>query len=78
MNVKSKDELNWRKQFGDRLKRLIHISGKSQRQVANELGIDEAKLSKYITGTHTPNAYRIQQLADVIGCDVNQLYDKTF
>lgn len=77
-NKRSDEEIIWAKQFGDRLKRLIHISGKTQRQVADELGINEAIISKYITGTYMPKAYRIEELAKILNCDINQLYDKNF
>ena len=71
-------ESEWRKQFGDRLKRLIHISGKTQGQVARELGVTEAMLSWYITGKHMPDAYKLELIASILGCDINRLYDNTF
>ena len=68
----------WAKQFGDRLKRLIHKSGKTQKQVAYEIGMDESVLSHYITGKHIPNVYVAELLANALDCDVNRLFDNSF
>lgn len=71
-------ELEWSKQFGDRLKRLIHKKGMTQGQFAQKLGITEATLSRYIKGVHRPDAYMIEEIASALGCDINLLYDKNF
>lgn len=71
-------ELEWSKQFGDRIKRLIHIKGMTQGQFARKLGITEATLSRYIKGVHRPDAYMIEAIANALDCDVNRLYDKNF
>lgn len=68
----------WCKEFGDRLKRLIHNKGMTQGQFARKLGVTEATLSRYIKGIHIPNALQVEQIANILGCDVNRLYDKTF
>ena len=68
----------WRKQFGDRLKRLIHIKGMTQGQVARELGVTEATLSGYINGTHAPNLYISERIAEILDIDMNRLTDKNF
>ena len=72
------EDLEWLEQFGDRLKRLIHKYGKTQKQVACELGIDESVLSKYITGKHAPNVYIVSLLAKSLDCEVKQLFDESF
>jgi transcriptional regulator with XRE-family HTH domain len=69
------DELIWRKKFGDKIKRLIHIRNMTQGQLAYELGISEVVLSRYITGTCMPDAYRIQQIARALDYDFNSLFD---
>lgn len=76
MNRKlSDEEIAWRKKFGDKLKRLIHIRSMTQKQVAFELGLDPSMLSRYIRGVHSPSAYTIEQLAKILKCDINYLYD---
>ena len=78
MRDERNEEVRWRKQFGDRLKRLIHIKGMTQGQFATALGIDQSILSKYITGTYIPSGYRMLQIAKVLDCDISRLYDETF
>jgi transcriptional regulator with XRE-family HTH domain len=69
------DEQAWRRKFGDKIKRLIHIRNMTQGQVAEELGISEVTLSRYITGTCMPDPYRLQQIAYMLDYDMNCLFD---
>lgn len=78
MRIERDEEVLWRKQFGDRLKRLIHIKGMTQKEFAIEVGVDPAMLSKYISGVVMPSAYKVQQFAKILGCDINVLYDEAF
>lgn len=79
MNNKRSDiELAWRKQFGDRLKRLIRINGMTQGEFAAVLDIQEASLSRYITGVSSPSPYRVKQMADALGCDIALFFDDNF
>lgn len=79
MNDKrSVSEIAWRKQFGDRLKRLIHIKGMTQSQFARELGVTEATLSRYITGIYEPSVSKAERIAEILDCDISLLFDKTF
>ena len=68
-------EVVWRKKFGDKIKRLIHIRGMTQGQLAYKLGISDVTLSRYITGTCMPDPYRLQQIANILDCDINCLFD---
>lgn len=77
-NKRSDAELAWRKQFGDRLKRLIHIKGMTQGEFARKLGVTEATLSRYITGTHEPGVSKAEQMAKILDCDISRLFDTTF
>lgn len=72
------EELKWKLKFGDRLQRLIHLKGLTQGVFAKDLGVTEATLSGYITGAHIPNALKVQQMANLLDCDVNRLYDESF
>ena len=74
-NICSNEEIAWRKKFGDKLRRLMHIRGLTQKQVAIELGVDPTIVSRYVRGLHSPTAYKISQLAKILDCDVNRLYD---
>ena len=69
------DEKTWRKKFGDKIRRMIHIRNMTQGQLAYELGISEVVLSRYITGERIPSSYLVAKIASVLECDVNCLYD---
>jgi DNA-binding XRE family transcriptional regulator len=75
---RSDSDIAWRKQFGDRLKRLIHINGMTQGEFARKLGVTEATLSRYITGTHEPSMSKAERIAEILDCDIGLLFDKTF
>ena len=78
MNGVNDEDRIWLKQFGDRLKRLIHIEGMTQAELAKKIGIDPSRLSKYVTGTHAPDAYMLHRIANALDCDVKTLFDETF
>ena len=69
------EELVWRKKFGNKLKRLIHKKDMTQGEFAEELGVIDTTISKYITGERMPSPYRIQQIVNVLDCNINDLFD---
>lgn len=75
MNRISEKEKIWRKKFGDKLKRLIHLKGMTQKEFAEELGIIDTTVSKYIRGDRCPDIYRILKIANILDCDPNCLFD---
>lgn len=72
------DKDAWSKEFGINLQRMLHRKGITQGYLAKELGITEPMLSRYICGSCVPNAYRISQMAEVIGCDASDLIKTKF
>lgn len=74
-NLHIDDEYIWRKKFGDKLRRLIHIRNTTQAKLAYELDIEPSVLSRYITGEQAPGSYRVAQIACVLDCDLNWLFD---
>ena len=74
-NIRNDDERIWYKKFGDKIKRMIHIRNMTQAQLASELGISEVVLSRYITGARIPSSYLVYQIARILNCDVNCLFD---
>lgn len=74
-DVISIEERKWRKKFGDKLKRLIHIRNMTQGQFAAELGISEVALSRYITGTYAPSPYKLSYMAEILDVSVDCLLD---
>ncbi|WP_344681410.1 MULTISPECIES: TetR family transcriptional regulator C-terminal domain-containing protein [Actinomycetes] len=57
----------------DRMRRAIRASGRSQRQVAAEMGIDETKLSKSLSGQRRFTDDELVALARVTGVAVSAL-----
>lgn len=47
---------------------------KTQRQVAREIGIDEAYLSKVVRGQIEPSVIKAIKIARSLGCSVEDLY----
>lgn len=73
MNERQYTELLWAKEFGVNLQRVLHRKGVTQGYLAKELNTSDAVISRYITGTVVPSAYRACQIAEVLGCDVSEL-----
>ena len=57
------------------LKWFIGRSGKTQREVADAVGITEVSLSRYVNGIRVPKAPLIVKIADAIHCDVEDILD---
>lgn len=55
------------------LKRAIFESGRSQRDLANEVGIHETSLSRIVNGFHADDATR-QRIADALGRKTGELW----
>jgi hypothetical protein len=55
------------------LKRAIFESGRTQRAVAAEVGIDEAHLSRLCNGLHCAEPTRLK-IAAVLGRDVDEVF----
>lgn len=55
------------------LKRAIFDSGRTQKDVATELGIDEGHFSRIVNGLHAPDATR-QAIADALDVEVSELW----
>lgn len=55
------------------LKRAIFESQRVQRDIAAEIGIDEAHLSRIVNGLHCNDATRLR-IAAALGRDVSELF----
>lgn len=75
---KDEREKEWGADFGNNLQQVIKSRKITQQQLANKLGITNAMLSRYIHGLAVPSAYKACQIADIIGCDVNELIKMTY
>ena len=60
-------------EFNERLANLLSESGMSQRELAKEINIDEAALSKYISGVRKPRMDVLVNIARVLSVSVEYL-----
>ena len=60
-------------EFNERLSNLLNESGISQRELAKEINIDEAALSKYVSGVRKPRMDILVNIARVLSVSVEYL-----
>lgn len=60
-------------EFNERLANLLSESGMSQRELAKEINIDEAALSKYVSGVRKPRMDILVNIARVLSVSVEYL-----
>lgn len=59
-------------EISDRIKQAIERSGKTQRQIAEEVGITEVSMSRYIKGKRIPRAQKFIDIAKA--CNVSEMW----
>ena len=58
--------------------KMIPFTGMSKSEIAAKLGITNAMLSRYISGASIPSADRSHQLARLLGCSTDELFDDNY
>lgn len=59
------------------LKLRVYTTGMRQNRLAKLVGIDEAYLSRIINGVRVPGKQMQEQIAQVLGCDAEWLFEQT-
>lgn len=59
------------------LKLRVYTTGMRQNRLAKMVGIDEAYLSRIINGVRVPGKQMQEQIAQVLGCDAEWLFQQT-
>ena len=59
------------------LKLRVYTTGMRQNRLARLVGIDEAYLSRIINGVRVPGKQMQEQIAQVLGCDADWLFEQT-
>lgn len=72
------DEEAERKAFGSNLQKMIPFSGLSKGELAEEAGITNAMLSRYIRGNSMPSVLVARRIAKALGCRVDELFDDIY
>lgn len=57
-----------------KIRELINESGMTKRFVANKLEVNENTLGNWMDGRSMPKLDQAVKLADILNCDVNDLY----
>jgi transcriptional regulator with XRE-family HTH domain len=64
-------------EFGPWLARQLKITGKTQAELAKELGLTRAAVSAWIAGRSTPRPTVMTEIANALGTDVGTLHTRT-
>lgn len=62
-----------RKEIGRNIRKFITYRGMRQQDVADQSGITQAMLSRYINGTSMPGLDKVYKLAGVLECEISDL-----
>ena len=71
--INNPEEDVWRREFGRRLNEKIYRSGMTQQEVAQQTGISQQIISRYVSGKATPSAYNMRRLAVALNCSITEL-----
>ena len=63
----------WLSEFSDNLRDLIQEEGITQKQLAEESGIDQSDLSRYINGLQMPSVKAVVNLAYALDRNIDEL-----
>ena len=59
--------------LSNRIRQAVEKSGKTQRQIADAIGITEVSMSRYVCGERIPKATIMPKLAEACGVSVEWL-----
>ena len=59
----------------DRVRRAINLDGRTQKEIAKVIGMDETALSKSLNGTREFSSYELASIASITGVTVYQLLE---
>lgn len=68
-------EVEWTDIFANNLRDILKDRKMSQKELANEIWISEATISRYINKQRMPSIKHILEISYVLNVDVNELID---
>ena len=68
-------EIQFMKRIGENLQCLLDDAWMSQRELAEDTGISESTISRYIRGEVMPTAKNLANIVYSIGCEWDELID---
>lgn len=48
----------------------------SQKELADKVGVDRTSIAKWESGAAIPAALKLPKIAEVLGCSIDELFDK--
>lgn len=61
----------------NKIKHNRELVGLTQNDLAVKLGVDRSTVAKWETGEAFPRADKLPQLAEILGCKIDDLFDKS-
>jgi len=63
------------KDDGERIAKLREAVGKTQEQLAADMGVEQPTVSRWENGVASPSWWKARQLAQIFGCPLDALAD---
>lgn len=60
-----------------KLNELFEEKGIRKKHVAKQIGVDATTISNWVSGKSYPKLNQAVQLADILNCDITDLYERT-
>ena len=76
--IAKEEDLDWIIMFRNNLKHILKTKHISLKEVSRKIGIPATKLSCYINGPTRLSDDLVQQIANAVGCTVDELLDETY
>lgn len=68
-------EAEWIDIFGDNLREMLSEYGITQRELADEAGLSESTVSRYLNKQMAPSIFAVINIAHVLNCSIDELVD---
>ena len=65
----------WKKEFSNRLRRIMHVKGFTNNAISDASGLSTATITEYLNGRRIPSAYNLKKLAVALGTTIENLID---
>lgn len=78
IRIGKEEDLEWIAMFRNNLKSILKTKGSSLKEVSMKLNMSQSKLSEYINGPVRLSDEMVQQIANAVGCTVDELLDETY
>lgn len=76
--IGKEEDLDWIAMFRNNVKAILKTKHSSLKELSTKLDIPMYKLSEYINGPSRLSDELVQQIADAVGCTVDELLDETY